>query len=172
LSSVRFYSPVGYSRSLQAPWAPFAVVSLSFELPFGNHAAKGRLTQAESTLSQSRIRSRDLQRVISQNVLDAADAVPRAAAAVDRWEAAVAAARQTLDAAIQRFQLGDVTLIDVLLTEQELTNDLQQRIAGQQIYLSALARLRFETGGLVGFENEGTPAEALSFNAGEFVAPP
>src|SRR5262249_5198462 len=157
-----FYSPVGYYRALKAPWAPFAVVSLSFELPFGNHAAKGRLVQAESTLTGSRIRSRDLQRTITENVLDAAAAVRRAAAALDNWEAAVAAARQILETTIQRFQLGDVTLIDVLLTEQELTDDLQQRVAGQQIYLSALARLRYETGGLVGFENEGMPNEAVT----------
>ena len=58
-SPVPFYSPVGYSRALRAPWAPFALVSLSVELPFGNHAARGRLLQAESTLTESRIRVRE-----------------------------------------------------------------------------------------------------------------
>jgi outer membrane protein TolC len=170
--SLRFSSPVGYYRSFTAPWAPFAAVSLSFELPFGNRSAKGRLVQAESTFNESRIRSRDLQRVISQNVIDAADAVRRAAEALERWDAAVAAATQTLDAAIQRFQLGDLTLIDVLLTEQELTNDLQQQITLQQTSLSALARLGFETGGLMRFENEGTPNESLTFDSAAFVREP
>jgi outer membrane protein TolC len=172
VSPVRFLSPVGYSRALGAPWAPFAVVSLAVELPFGNHAARGRLVQAESTLTQSRIRAGDLRRVIGQNVVDAAVAVQRAAAAVESWDAAVGAARQSLDAAIQRFRLGDVTLIDVLLTEQELTENLQQRVSGQQVYLSAVARLRFETGTLVGFDGEGTPNEVLSFDARQFVSRP
>ena len=60
-------------------------------------------------------------------------------------------------------------MIDVLLTEEGLATDEQQLLVQRQTYLSALARLKFELGELVLFENAGTPSELVRFLSSGFV---
>jgi hypothetical protein len=40
----------------------------------------------------------------------------------------------------------------------------------QQQYHSLLARLRYESGEMITFGNEGTPTETIGFRGGEFVS--
>ena len=62
---------------------------------------------------------------------------------------------------LQQFRIGEVTMVDVLLTEEQLTAEQLQRLSDLQVYATALARLRFETGTLAQYQQGGGPAETL-----------
>jgi outer membrane protein TolC len=168
-SPVHFYSPRGPLRGFGSEWQPFAMVSLTFELPFGNNVAKGRLLQAQSSVSRSRIDTANLERVIRDNVVDITGALRFAARAVEQHRSAVGFYEQTLEAALQRFEAGEITLVDVLVSEEDLTTERVQLVRALQAFVSTLARLNFETGDLVRFENEGAPSEMIVFDPGAFV---
>jgi outer membrane protein TolC len=162
-SPVRFWDPRGFYRALTGRYEPYVTASFVLQLPFGNHAAKGRLMQAQSALSAATIDVDDLNRTITQRVIAAAEALRRSAAEIERWQSTAASDEQTLNSMLQRFQIREATLIDTLTTEEALTADRLQLIRQQQIYYSTLARLKFESGALVNFDQPGTPTEIIQF---------
>ncbi len=170
-SPVHYYSARGFGRALTGRHEPFAMIGLTVELPFGNHAAKGRAAQAEATLQSSTISAADLVRTTDLNVADVTDALRHATDSVAAWTSTTAASTEALTGTMQRFQSGDATLIDTLLTEESLTNDELMLIEQRQVQLSVLARLRYETGTLVTFDGAGTPGELIRFLPDDFVAP-
>jgi outer membrane protein TolC len=169
LSPVRFTSPRGFGRAISGRYEPFIGASLTVELPFGNNAARGRAAQTEANFRAGTIEAVDLERVIGENILGVTEALERTGRAVARWQEAVSSSQQMHQAEFDRLQIGQSTLIDTLLTEESLTADELQLVRVRQAYLSTLARLRFETGELVTFEDEGTPAEMIRFLSGDFV---
>jgi outer membrane protein TolC len=170
LDPVRYYDPTGYGRAIKNRHTPFVTIGLTIELPFGNNAAKGRVAQAQATLSSAEIESQDLRRVIGESVVELVGTVRRSAAALAQWESTVASDAETLDGRIRMFQLGDATLIDALLTEEGLTGDHLQLIRQRQAYLSALARLKYELGELVEVDENGAATGTLRFDAGSFAS--
>jgi outer membrane protein TolC len=170
LSPVRYFSPRGYARVLSGRYEPFFTIGVTIQLPFGNHAAEGRALQARATLESRTINAVDLRRVIGENIVSVGNSVQRTAAAVAAWQDAVTNGDRTLEGALQRFQTGDLTLIDTLLTEEELTFDKLQLLRQRQTYFSAVARLKFEAGDLVVFDQEGLPSEVVRFLPATFVA--
>ena len=72
------------------------------------------------------------------------------------------------DATITGYQAGERTLIDVLLAEQTLTDDTLALVDERQRLFSALARLRFEAGELVRFDDPAA-ADAVRFDPAPFV---
>jgi outer membrane protein TolC len=160
---VRYWGPRGYFRALTGRFEPFATVKLTWEIPFGNNAAKGRVAQAQASLSTSSIDAINLDRVIRENIVEVSGTVARALESLQRFEAAVASSAKSYDAQQRLLEAGNVTLIDVLLTEEGLATDQQQLLLQRQTYLSALARLKFELGELVLFDNPGTTAEVIRF---------
>ncbi|HSF99994.1 MAG TPA: TolC family protein [Vicinamibacterales bacterium] len=168
-SPLRYSSPRGFGRVLSARHEPFVSVNVTWQLPFGNRAAKGRSAQAAATLETSSINERDLERVIAENVIGTTGTVRQASDAAAGWQSAVDFGEQVLSAALNQLQTGDLTILDTLLTEQSVTEDQLQLVRQRQIYLSTLARLRFDTAQLVVFENPGTPTEQIRFNAADFT---
>ncbi len=168
-SPVRYYDPRGFYRALTGRYEPFATVTVTWQLPFGNNSARGRAAQAAATLESSSIQVTDLHRAIDERLLAARTAVARGAAAVQRATEAVQADAQLLDSAMQLLQSGDQTIIDTLLTEEGITGDQLQLVRRRQAYLSALARLRFEAASLVTVADPGTNAERFRFEPGAFV---
>jgi outer membrane protein len=168
-SPVRYYDPRGFYRSVTGRYEPFGSVTVIWQLPFGNNSAKGRAAQAEAALRSAGIESRDLSRVIDQNVLASIEAVRRASSAATAGQAAVENNAQVLASVLQLLQAGGRTIIDTLLTEESATNDQLQLVRRHQVYLSALARLKFDTASLVTFENAGRPDEQIRFLPTDFV---
>ncbi|MEO5822250.1 MAG: TolC family protein [Vicinamibacteraceae bacterium] len=165
----RFYSPKGYWRGLSGRWEPFVTASISFELPIGNNAAKGRLAQAQATLRSSEIQYRDRTRLIGDNITGVVQTLRAAAEGVLRAREAVDRTQTTFDGALSQLRAGEATLIDTLTTEEELLGDQTELLRQQQVYLSTLARLRFEAGQLVTFSGLGDASESLRFLPTEFV---
>jgi outer membrane protein TolC len=150
---LNYYNPSGFGRALGDHWAPTFSVSLRFELPFGNRAATGRMIQAQQVLRQDSIRTANLSRVIEENVAQLLGAVKRAAAEVQSRVRAVEAQEATWRTAQQLRAAGELTLIDLITTEQNLTSARLSLVQSQRDFDSNLARLRFETGTLVRFRD-------------------
>ena len=107
--------------------------------------------------------------MIEQNVVNARDTVERAARAVTEFETAVGNSRRTFESQQRLLESGTVTLIDVLLTEEDLAQEQLQLLLQQLLYRSAIARLKFELGELVVFENAGTATEQIRVPSSSFT---
>lgn len=165
----RYYEPRGFYRSLRGRWEPFIIASLTVDFPFANNAAKGRLAQAQATLRSSEIQLADRSRVVGENVVGVIGSLRAAFDAVMQARAAVGQSQASLDGALSQLRIGELTLIDTLTTEEDLTRDQLELVRQTQRYLSTLARLRFETGQLVTFTGEGMPAESARFVPTDYV---
>jgi outer membrane protein TolC len=165
----RFYSPKGYWRGLSGRWEPFVTASISFDIPIGNNAAKGRLAQAQATLRSSEVQYADRVRLIGDNITGVVSSLRAAAEGVLRAREAAARSQGTVDSVLTQLRGGEATLIDTLSTEEELVSDETALLRAQQVYLSTLARLRFEAGQLVSFNGLGDPSETIRFIPTDFV---
>ena len=165
----RFYSPKGYWRGLTGRWEPFVVASISFDIPFGNNAAKGRLAQAQATLRSSDIQYSDRRRLIGDNITGVIGSLRTAAEDVLRAREALDRSRAAFEGIRGQLANGEATVIDTLTTEEDLTRDEAEVVRAQQVYLSTLARLRFESGQLVAFSGLGDASESVRFVPTEFV---
>jgi outer membrane protein TolC len=168
--AITYYSPTGFYRALTNRYTPAITVNFQMQLPFGNWAARGRLRESQSSLTSARIDAVDLNRSIRDNVVDVSGQLQRAADAVARWEEAVRNDETTLQAALQLYQIHEITLIDTLSTEETATQDRLQLVSQRQVYLSTLARLKFETGELLTFDTEGPSIQGYKFDPSVFVA--
>ena len=165
---VRYYSHEGFVRSIRAEWQPFVQTSLSLRWPFGNNVAKGRFAQARASLSQSHIRQLDVDRRIRTGVVNSRGVVERAAAGLARAEESLGYLRTVHQGTLERFRQGDVTLIDTLVTEEDLTQVQIQMAQAWLGYAGALARLQFEQGALVVFDDIEGRGESLRFDPSIF----
>jgi outer membrane protein TolC len=166
---VHYYSPTGYWRTFTGEWQPYLAVGLTFDAPFGNKVAKGRALQASSSLKRSEIERTDLDRVIRENIVEVRRALGHAAQAIQTRRGSLDLYRQTLEAAQQQYQIGDLTLIDTLTTEEDLTREHIELVSDLQVYYSLLARLRFEVARLIRFDNEGSQTEVVTFDPAGLV---
>jgi outer membrane protein TolC len=169
LSPVHYWNPRGYTRLMTGRFEPFATVRFTWELPFGNNAAKGRVAQAQATVSQSTIDVLNTDRLIRQGVVESAGILERTGASITQREIAIEASRRAFDSQRRQLETGNVTLIDLILTEESLAGDQQALVSQRQAYLSALARLKYELGEIVLFDNALTANELLRFNPAGFV---
>jgi outer membrane protein TolC len=164
----RYFDPRGYRRAFTGRYEPFATVRLTFELPFGNNDARGRVAQAQADLERASTQYGEIPRLMHERIADVTGAVARAAAGVEQAQVAAARNQETLESALRLFRTGDQTLIDAITTEESLVGDELLLLTQRQAYLSALARLKFELGELVLVDGSGT-TERLRFLPSDFV---
>ncbi len=150
---VNFYDLRGFGRSLTNKFLPDVRVQISFDLPFGNNAARGRMERSLQAYRQSQLRRTDLARVIQQNVIEAGAAVRAARTELEERRKAVAQHEATWKSTQELRKAGELSLIDTLMTEEDLTSARLNLVRAEQDYSEALARLRFESGELSRFEN-------------------
>jgi outer membrane protein len=130
--------------------APGIQAGLSFEKPVGNNAARGVFAQRRADLGQRAINSRDLDRNIQANIVQILASLRAAADQTERAREAVEAYEKTIDAEGERFKSGETSLLDSILTQDLQTSALVTYAQARQTYASLLARLRYETGTLLG----------------------
>jgi outer membrane protein TolC len=150
-SWISYYNLSGIGRSFRQKWEPVAAISGVIELPFGNNQRLGRLAQARASLAESEIRLADLGRVIRANVPQYAEDLRRTRATWEQRQESVIQYEATWDATQRLRAAGEMTLIDTLLTEQQMTQARLQLVQAKLDYASALARFKRETGTLVTF---------------------
>jgi outer membrane protein TolC len=163
------FDPRGFWRSLTGQVDPFVQASLTVELPFGNHAARGRAVQALADVRSREIDIADLTRSIRENIIGTTGALALTAAALERAQAAVSADEETLTGTLGLYKAGEVTLLDMLITEEQVTTDTLEVLRLRQSYVSLLARLRFETGEIVRFVSDEAGGESVIFDPAGLV---
>ena len=115
-----------------------------------NNFARGQLARTEAASRQTRIRIDDLARSIRSGVVVAQDELARSAERVRLLREAAGLYGTAVEDERAKLQLGLSTIIDLVLIEDRLTRSLLEEISANLSYASALTRLRFETGTLVG----------------------
>ena len=168
-SAVHYDRPEGVWRSLNESWEPFVLAGFTLNVAFKNNAAKGRLTQQAASLRAAEIELMDIDRSIRNNVISVTEALERARVAVERRRQIIDYQQRTLDAARELFGEGEISLIDVLTTEGDLTQERLLLVRAVQLHQSLLTRLQFETGTLLQFQGEETSADSVIFDPQPFV---
>jgi outer membrane protein TolC len=165
--SDRFYDWEGFKKAVEDKFAgPSYGAALRFRFPVGNRSAKGRLLQAEAGATQSRISEGDLKRTISLAVRELLKTIADTRAELGSRREAVARQEETHAASLERHQAGDLSVIDTLTTEEQLTAARLQVVDAERRYLALLAQLRFETGTLLEAPaGEGATARLAPFGA-------
>ncbi|HVN77209.1 MAG TPA: TolC family protein [Thermoanaerobaculaceae bacterium] len=137
-------------RDSLGSWAgPSGQIGLNVTWPFANNVQKGLLEQESALYAQSQISARDLERLVRANVVLVAGSLKEAVEQFRRYSDSVGFYRQTVDAEMEKLRLGNATLIDTLLTQQQLTSANLALVSARQLYSQFLAQLRFETGSLI-----------------------
>ncbi len=143
----------------------FAV--LSMDLPVGNREAKGRFMQQQASHRQSELQLLNLERSISAEVANRLNSI---ASNVHEWEnmlQAVAFYEQALKDESRKFQMGMGTVLDVVQTQERLTQAQLSRLDTERRYAENLARLRFELGDLLSRDGE-----LIEFSLEKLLEPP
>jgi outer membrane protein TolC len=130
---------------------PSQSLRLELEHPFGNNIREGRYAQRRAELSQRLIDAQDLRRQIQLSVVRTTMQVRQAAGRLEQSRLGMEASQRTTTAEIERFRSGEATLIDTLLTEQQLFDARLALVTAQADLATFIAQLRFETGTLVRF---------------------
>ena len=106
------------SRTLSRWVGPSTQIALQLEKPLGNNVLKGQLAERQADTKARTITANDLRRQIRLGVLQASATLGDAIEQVRQAEAAVGFFRSIYDADVQRFQTGEATLIDTVVTER------------------------------------------------------
>lgn len=145
----------GFRDTVNKWSGPSFSVDLTFERPFRNDLWNGRYLQQQALHRRQMISTRDLRRVTQAEIVTLLLDIDLAAEQVRQSQTLLDLYDGLLQAEIEKLQLGSSTLIDVLLTEQRLTQVALQYVSARYDYAVLLSRLRFATGTLVERNEEG-----------------
>ena len=129
---------------------PSFAIRFRWAIPVKNRAARGRLAQAQASAERSRITETDIGRGIR---LDIYALLGRYSATLEEYTHLVAtldSLESTLNASLERFRGSDLTLIDVLTTESQLTDARLQVLDRERQLASLRSQLQFLSGELIG----------------------
>jgi outer membrane protein TolC len=124
-------------------------LTLDFELPFGNSAARGRSAQSFALERQSRIQSRNLERIIANEVDRLVGSLRRAIDEGRRRTVAVESFRDVLGSDIELFRAGEGSSIDVVLAQEQLVAEEITLVAVRRSIARLATQLSFQVGRLV-----------------------
>lgn len=138
-----------YWRAFDREVGPSVSAALSLNWPLENNVARGQLEQSSSFYNQSMIQTDQLSRTIISSVVVDLSALQRGRDQIDKAQLSANDFEKALETEREKLKLGNSTLINVIDTEQNLTNALLQVISARQQYAVAVAQLRFDTGTLM-----------------------
>ena len=118
------------------------------EKPFGNNSAKGRLVQAEAQVRQRQISASDLERLVSIAVVRTLHALAETLDQLAHAESAATQFERAIATELEKLRLGETTLLDAILTEQQRTSAQLALVAARFQVATLIAQVRFETGTL------------------------
>lgn len=148
---------------------PSVTAGLAWSRPVGNNTAKGQLMQSSASLSQSAIQTGDLRRTIKASVALTLGALEDAIAQIDVSRRTVAFYEDSLRSEADKLRLGQSTVIDVVVTEQRLTDARNALVAAEFQYALLLTQLRFETATLIDGEGDSRSVSARDIMTLPFV---
>ena len=134
---------------------PSIMLTFTMDWPFNNNTAKGDLVQKRALWRKTIITANDLKRNIASNVVELQRTIQKRSHQVHMGMDSVRFYTETLEGSLERFRSREITLTDTLLTEERLTNAMLDLVNAKQDYAKTLAGLRFETGTLLSYSDEG-----------------
>jgi outer membrane protein TolC len=144
------YWPTGYGRAISGKYTgPNVLVALNLQLPTRNDAARGRYVQAQALAESAGISSRNVARQVDAGTADAAGAVRRAAREIATRKTAVGEHEKTLANAFEQFRGSEITILNAITTERDVTNALLDLVAARRTWAGDVTRLRYVTGTLL-----------------------
>jgi outer membrane protein len=165
-----WFEPLGHDLA-----GPSASGGLVFSWAPARRTALGQLAQNRALEEQAGTSAGDLERTIPAEVALALDSLARSAQRSEVAREACALYVFTVTAERQRLRLGISNVLDLINTEDRLTEAQSEQVSAQRDYAQAIARLRYETGTLLagsGKEQEvdlgvlTTPPDAAGRGAG------
>ncbi|MEP7131522.1 MAG: TolC family protein [Acidobacteriota bacterium] len=140
----------GYRNAFGGKYTgPSFQVNMRLTLPFKNNAQRGLLLQAEASLASSGIAARDLERNVQAKTVQAERSARESAREAERRRAAAGYYEETIRNSFEQYRGGEISLLDAILTERDLTSALLDSVSARQTFASDVTRLRFETGTLL-----------------------
>jgi outer membrane protein TolC len=136
------------------PSGPNFTLGLGWSFSRENNSALGRLARSRSQLTQARIETGDLARTIQSNVAVAYDALRRSVEKLAAAREAAAAYRGAVQDQADLARLGVATILDLINTEDRLTNALLDELGAEQNYALAVTQLRYQTGLLLNAQDD------------------
>ncbi len=134
---------------------PSAVIGLDVSWPLKHNVARGKYEQARALAIQSEVRAEDLTRVIGSNTTSLLGSLRTAAREIDEARSAADFYGQSLESQVEKFKMGESTVVDVLLTESNQLSQLLSLVSARAAFAQLLTQLRFETGTLVKYRIDG-----------------
>lgn len=123
-------------------------VDVAYGIPVRNRGAEGAFLFRSAAARQSALQLAETRRTVTLDVLTAAASLRSALAGQAHAAEAARLHALAVEAEKARFRLGTSTLFDVLFAEDARTVATLAELAARQRVAGALARLRYETGGL------------------------
>ena len=121
--------------------------SVVFTLPTNSYI--GAALQQNARYQQAYIRAKDLARTIRSEVVIALNDLERSASQLKRSQESIQLYRFAVDNEEKKLQQGLSTVIELLFTEDRLTNALLNMVSAQLQYAIAIANVHFQTGRLI-----------------------
>jgi len=141
--------PVGYGNTLSqlvTSVAPDKGVGMTLNIPLRNRAAQANQVRSELEYRQAQVRLQQLENQVRIEVRNAQFDVEQNRAAVDSAQAAVALARQTLDAEQKKLAAGVSTSTAVLQDQSTLTQIESNLVSAMAAYEKSQVELDRATG--------------------------
>ncbi len=128
---------------------PSYYISLKYRFPIKNNTARGQFVQSEAANLQSQLRSDDLGRQISVNVVLALENLNSSYLGLEAAYESVQYSQLAVENERKKYRLGFSTLIDLINLQDRLTLANTTYLSNQSQFMNALAQLRFEIGYLI-----------------------
>ncbi|MBF0120983.1 MAG: TolC family protein [Desulfobacterales bacterium] len=122
---------------------------IRWELPIENNSASGLLYQKLAQYRQALISTDNTARTISSNVDLAIFSLKNIIMQLYKIEEAINSYKRAVENESKKFKIGTSTILDLISTEDRLSEVLLNEISGRVNYSNAVAKLRFETGTLL-----------------------
>jgi outer membrane protein TolC len=149
-------NPTGLARAFGDMWVgPSVQVGLTFGLPVGNHAARGRVVQFEALRQNAVVAERDTVRTARLGLVQSVESARAAARELARRTLASDQGLETVRAAAQQFEAGELSAIDAITTEQQVTQARLDGLGARLSLATLAAQVRYEAGTLLPYSISG-----------------
>jgi len=146
-------------------------VGMNLEWPIENSQQRGVLIQDLAIYARAEITTSDLARNIVSSVISDLAELKSTAAQVIRLREASRLNRQALAAQEELFSLGQSTLTDVITARQRLISSEIEHVNVNERYAISIVQMRYDTGMLLPWDEEGNWITPQLWTTLPFVAP-
>jgi len=122
---------------------------INMNWPYENNLAYAVLYEKKAGYDQSVLLTKQLETSIKTKIMIALSGINNSKMEIIKARESVKSYKIVSDNEKIKFKLGISTLIDLITTEDRLTNALRNEISAYQNYAQYIAKLRFETGTIV-----------------------